>query len=92
MSRWTHMFCISAFIMIIGVGCASTSRTVRTETTTAPAGTAYHTEPLQTQQTTVVEHETDGGGGGVISGTVNVLGEVIALPFRAVGALASAVF
>jgi hypothetical protein len=47
---------------------------------------------MLTHQTTVVEQETDTGGGGVISGTVNVLGEVVALPFRAVGALASAVF
>lgn len=47
---------------------------------------------MLTHQTTVIEQKMDTEEGGVVSGTVNALGEVIALPFRAVGALASAIF
>jgi hypothetical protein len=92
MSTLIRMLCVSAFAVVISAGCATNSRTVRTETSTYPTGGAYHTESVPAQRTTVVEQETDTSGGGVISGTVNVLGEVVALPFRAAGALASAVF
>jgi hypothetical protein len=92
MSTLVRMLCVSAFTVTISTGCATNSHTVRTDTSTYPMGVAYHSEPMLTHQTTIIEQETDTSGGGVISGTVNALGEAVALPFRAVGALASAVF
>jgi type IV pilus biogenesis protein CpaD/CtpE len=44
---------------------------------------------VERQTTTTTESTEDSG---VLSGTVNVIGEVIALPFRAVGGLVRAIF
>ena len=44
---------------------------------------------VERQTTTTTESSSDTG---VLSGTVNVIGEVIALPFRAVGGLFRAIF
>jgi len=44
------------------------------------------------RETTVKTTETQDGSGGILSGTVNVIGEVIALPFRAVGGLIRVIF
>jgi len=44
------------------------------------------------KETTVETTEARERSGGVLSGTVDVAGEVIALPFRVVGGLISAIF
>jgi hypothetical protein len=50
-------------------------------------------EPVRVErQTTTTETTTTEQDTGVVSGTVNVIGEVIALPFRAVGGLIRAIF
>jgi hypothetical protein len=77
--------CVFGFV---GAGCASNTKTVRTETTHYPDAAPTVVE----KETTITTTETEGNSGGVVSGTVNVLGDVIALPFRAVGGLISAVF
>ena len=88
MRTWMKLFYIVGFLVFSSVGCASNTKTVRTETTRYPS-----TEPtIVEKETTVTTTETEGSSGGVISGTVNVFGEVLALPFRAVGGLISAVF
>ena len=73
----------------LGAGCASTTRTVRTETDIDRPG-----EPIVTHRETTVTTESDeeGSHGGLLSGTVNAAGEVIALPFRAVGGLIRVIF
>jgi predicted small secreted protein len=48
-------------------------------------------EPVRVERETTTT-ETSTGDTGVISGTVNVIGEVISLPFRAVGGLIRAIF
>lgn len=74
-------------------GCASHTRTVRTDVVTYPEGTAYHAEPAVVErQTTTTETAEAGGCGGLLSCTVDVTGEVIALPFRAVGGVLGAIF
>jgi len=74
-------------------GCASHTRTVRTDVVTYPDGTGYRTAPpVVERQTTTTETTSAGGCGGVLSCTVDVTGEVVALPFRAVGGLLSAIF
>ena len=83
----------SLVVFSFTLGCASHTRTVRTETVTSPGGTAYHSEPVVVeQQTTTTATTAEGGCGGVLSCTVDVTGEVIALPFRAVGGLFGAIF
>jgi hypothetical protein len=76
------------FAVFIGIGCASTTKTVRTETVQAPTTAPTVAE----RETTVTETQTQESSGGVLSGTVNAVGEVVALPFRAVGGLISAIF
>jgi hypothetical protein len=44
------------------------------------------------RETTVKTVETPEESGGLLSGTVNVVGEVLALPFRAAGGLIRVVF
>src|SRR5262249_9578074 len=74
-------------------GCASHPRTGGTDGGNYPDGTAYRTEPpVVEHQTTTTETTSAGGCGGVLSCTVDVTGEVVALPFRAVGGLLSAIF
>jgi hypothetical protein len=74
-------------------GCASHTRTVKTDVATYPEGTVYHAEPpVVEHQTTTTETTSAGGCGGVLSCTVDVTGQVVALPFRAVGGLLNAIF
>ena len=74
--------------LLCSTGCATHTKEVKTETTHYPV----------TGQSAVVERETtvttesEGGSGGVVSGAVNVVGEVLALPFRAVGGLVRVIF
>jgi hypothetical protein len=72
--------------MLIGAlgGCATQTRTVTSETRDVPSNTVVETKTETT--------ETRNESGGVLSSTVDVVGDVIALPFRAVGALFRAIF
>lgn len=74
--------------VILSAGCAAHTKTVNTETT------RYRTdEPTAVEkQTTVKTTETQGGSGGLLSGAVDVVGEGLALPFRAVGGLIRVIF
>ena len=79
---------ILSLCVTLGAGCASTTRTVRTETDIDRPG-----EPIVTQRETTVTTDSDEGShSGLLSGTVNAAGEVIALPFRAVGGLIRVIF
>jgi hypothetical protein len=49
-------------------------------------------EPVTVERRTTTTTETSSEDTGVLSGTVNVIGEVIALPFRAVAGLFRAIF
>ena len=76
-------------------GCAtqSTSETLNRETVQYPADRAQ--APVVVEQRTTEKTETtksDGHSGGILSGTVHVVGEVLALPFRAVAGLLGVVF
>jgi hypothetical protein len=88
MDKLVKLLIVSFFSLSIGVGCASQTKTVRTETTTYPSPAPSVVE----QETTVTTTSTPETSGGVVSGTVNVVGEVLALPFRAVGTALSAIF
>ena len=83
----------SLIILSCASGCASHTRTVRTDVVTTPEGRVYSSEPVVVEHQTTTTETTDRGGcGGVLSCTVDVAGEVVALPFRAVGGVLSAIF
>lgn len=78
-------------------GCSTQSaKTVETEKTvrySAPSDPAA-TDPVVEQKTTKTEEttKTEGQSVGLLGGTVHVVGQAIALPFRAVGGLISLAF
>ena len=76
-----------SLILVAGLAGCSTHRT----TTQEVAYDRRTGEPVtvERQTTTTTESSDDTG---VLSGTVNVVGEVISLPFRAVGGLLRAIF
>jgi hypothetical protein len=89
MRRSLPLFLALFLFVVVGAGCASNSKTVRTETSTYRPG-----EPtvVERETTTKTTETPEGSSGGVLSGTVNGVGEVIALPFRAVGGLIRVIF
>lgn len=70
----------------LAAGCATQRTTTREVAYDRRTG-----EPVTVERETTTTTDPSGDTG-VISGTVNVLGEVIALPFRAVGGLLRAIF
>jgi hypothetical protein len=77
---------LSIFMVVAlttGFGCSTHSRTVTTETREYPPSVERRTE-------TTTESRSESGG--VLSSTVDVVGEVVALPFRAVGGLIRGIF
>ena len=82
LNRWTAALAVA---LLLG-GCSTHKETVSTtETTGQPSQTV-----VQKNETTTTESTEQSGG--VLSSTVDVVGEVVALPFRAVGALFRAIF
>jgi hypothetical protein len=77
--------------LIAFTGCATQSRTVTTETTYDPAPASASAQTT-TRTTTETHTETQEESGGILSGTVDVVGKAIALPFRAVGGLVDLIF
>ncbi len=89
MRRIVNLLLTLFLFVVVCAGCASNTKTIRTETSTYRPG-----EPTVVErETTVKTTETpEGSGGGILSGTVNIIGEVIALPFRAVAGLIRVIF
>ena len=71
----------------IGAGCATHQSTTREVAYDRRTG-----EPVTVERETTSSTESTTEDTGVLSGTVNVIGEVIALPFSAVGGLFRAIF
>jgi hypothetical protein len=93
-------FTLAAVLLLtLAAGCASETKTVKTETTQTPVATTVYTPAgpapaveQRTTQTTTTTTETKQESGGVLSSGVNFVGEVIAFPFRVIGAAFSALF
>jgi hypothetical protein len=88
---------VGTMALSAATGCATRSRTVTTESTyyssreaPPPGDPAIVSE--RERRTTTTEVEPAAENTGVVSGTVNVIGEAVALPFRAVGGLLRAIF
>lgn len=76
-----------SLILVAGLAGCSTHRTETREVAYDQRSGEPVTVEKQTTTTTDSTEDT-----GVLSGTVNVIGEVISLPFRAVGGLVRAIF
>ena len=85
--RPTNLFISLVLVASLGVACS----THRTETREVSYDQRTG-EPVTVEKRTTTTTEDTTGDTGVLSGTVNVIGEVISLPFRAVGGLVRAIF
>lgn len=101
MRKTAHLYIVFLLLLSLGGGCAAhTTKTYKT-TVQYPAESAEdQTEVAQhpkaqgavetrTEETTT---ETQGESLGLLSGTVRVVGQALALPFRLVGGLISLAF
>jgi hypothetical protein len=70
----------------LGAACSTQTKTVSTETREYPSNQVVETK----SETTTTETSDDSGG--VLSSTVDVVGEVLSWPFRAVGGLLRGIF
>lgn len=77
--------------LVLVAGLAAGCSTQRT-TTQEIAYDRQSGEPVTVERHTTTTSESTTEDTGVLSSTVNVIGEVIALPFRAVGGLLRAIF
>ena len=84
--RKIHLITGCVLLVSLSVGCSTQTKTVTTETRQYPAEAAVES---RTETTTT---ETRGESGGVLSSTVDVVGDVLSLPFRAVGGLLRGIF
>lgn len=91
--------------IFVGLGCASTHKTTKTETTVTQSNDAVAndaevksatTESVskdqQSSTTTTTTETKPAGHPGILSSTVHAIGWVIALPFRLVGGLIGWIF
>ncbi|MBI4522730.1 MAG: hypothetical protein HY695_02830 [Deltaproteobacteria bacterium] len=90
---------LAVLLMAISLtlGCSSYSRTVRNETVEYPANEVRYASDWDRRGPAIVERTeetttTRSDSSGLLSGTVNVVGETLALPFRFVGGLLSVLF
>jgi len=76
--------------LLVLVGCSTQTRTVKTETvqTTEPAPASAVVTKTETE---TIETRSEPQGG-ILSGTVDVVGKTLALPFRVVGGLIDLIF
>ena len=85
MRKFSTLMLSLALVALLS-GCSTQSTTTREVAYDSRTG-----EPVTVQRETTTTTETTEDTG-VLSGTVNVIGEVISLPFRAVGGLVRAIF
>lgn len=97
---------LSVLYVFVGLGCTSTHKTTKTETTVTQsndavandtgvksATTESASKDQQSSATTTTTKETKPAGHpGILSSTVHAIGWVIALPFRLVGGLIGWIF
>ena len=87
MRSFFNVFLTLFLVVSLAVAC-STQKTVTTRHVQYDPRTG---EPITVEKETTTTTESSAEGGRVLSGTVSVLGEIIALPFRVVGILIHAI-
>jgi len=97
MRKITESVAVALFALSVLSACAAQSaKTVETETTVQYTGDRdpARSEPVVTENRTTKTEETktEGQSVGLLSGTVHVVGQAIALPFRVVAGLIGVAF
>ena len=86
MRRFTTLTASLFFGATLAAGCATHQRTETVQYEDRRG------DPVAVQRTSTTTETSSDSDSGLLSGTVNVVGEVISLPFRAVGGLLRAIF
>jgi hypothetical protein len=92
MRKVANLSLILVFVLSVGAGCSSYSRTARTETVQEYPADERLREPVVVERRSEETTTETRGESGLLSGAVNVVGEALALPFRFVGGLISVIF
>ena len=97
MRKMTESVLIALFALSVLAGCSTQSaKTAETEKRVqyATGDDRSRTEPVvtETRTTKTEETKTEGQSVGLLSGTVHVVGQAIALPFRVVAGLIGVAF
>ena len=85
-NRKNYLIVVGFLVLGLSTGCSTQTKTVTTETREYPSNSTVENR-METTTT-----ETRGESGGVLSSTVDVVGDVLSLPFRAVGGLLEGIF
>ena len=91
MARLLNLLLTLALIASVAIAC-STRTTDSTDTVQYTQEYRHAAEPVTVERHSTTTETSTNEDSGVVSGTVNVIGEVLALPFRAVGGLIRALF
>ncbi len=83
---------IALLFLLPLIGCSEKRVETETTVTSSDGSETYPGHSSTTTERTTEVTDDDDDCGGVLSCTVDVLGNIIALPFRAVGALVDAIF
>ncbi len=97
MRKLSAILTIVAVLSIGAVGCSARSRTVKQETVQysddqATSETEPQTNPRVVETKTTETTESQESHRGLLGGTVDFVGTVLALPFRLVGGAIEAIF
>ena len=93
MNRKITSFCMFAIIALNAPSCSTHSHKTTVETSTVSDPTAdVSVDREVTRTTTTDEEHHEEQEGGILSGTVEIIGDILALPFRAVAGLFKLIF
>jgi len=82
--------CLVISAMLLTSSCSTQSRTTRIESYESSSDHATGPTVKKTETTETEKSSTESGG--ILSGTVDIVGKTLALPFRAVGGLIDLAF
>jgi hypothetical protein len=81
---------ISLILVVLLAGCSSTTTTKTTTTRKEPID--YNRQPIEVVETQEVTETESSSCGGILGCTVEGVGLILALPFKAVGLLIDVIF
>lgn len=94
MHRQINLLLSLLFALMVVAGCSTQSRTVKSEVVYEPVAATESTadKTVRKTESTETRTETYSEPPGLLSGTVDLVGKTIALPFRVVGGLIDLAF
>ncbi len=91
------MIILSVFLVLLALpGCATNTNAQKTTTvqttSTTPVDNAYGDKTVKTVETSTTSEAKPAESTGILGGTVHVLGEIVAFPFKVIAKLFEVIF